>query len=39
MPGFFEIDLVRNNPEVSTQVSTLASQDVVVTLSSLFILL
>jgi hypothetical protein len=39
MPSFFEIGPVRNNPEVSAQVSMLAFQDVVVALSSLFVLI
>jgi hypothetical protein len=39
MPSRFEIGLVRNNPEVSTQVSMLAFQDIVVALSSLFALI
>ena len=38
MPGSLDTGLVCNNPEVSAQVSTLASQDVIVALSTLLIL-
>jgi hypothetical protein len=37
-PGSFDTGLVCNNPEVSAQVSTLASQNVIVALSTLLIL-
>ena len=38
MPGSLETGLVCNNPEVFAQVSKLASQDVIVALSTLLIL-
>ena len=38
MPGSLDTGLVCNNPEVSAQVSTLVSQDVIVAYSTLLIL-